>query len=72
MQIGSLGAGIGFSVGFGVVARRERLAREDEAGIDEIAERILSVVREAVASQVPVFGINRGKLGFLATFAVTD
>ena len=33
---------------------------------------ILSVVREAVASQVPVFGINRGKLGFLATFAVNE
>jgi len=33
---------------------------------------ILSVVGEAVAAQVPVFGINRGKLGFLATIPVTD
>ncbi|HTB64378.1 MAG TPA: NAD(+)/NADH kinase, partial [Opitutales bacterium] len=33
---------------------------------------ILSVVREAVNAQVPVFGINRGKLGFLATISVRD
>jgi NAD+ kinase len=33
---------------------------------------ILSVVREAVAAQVPVFGINRGKLGFLATIPVNE
>lgn len=30
---------------------------------------ILSVVHAAVAHQVPVFGVNLGKLGFLATFA---
>ena len=33
---------------------------------------ILSVVAEAVAAQAPVFGINQGKLGFLATFAVEE
>jgi len=33
---------------------------------------ILSVVGEAVAAQVPVFGINRGKLGFLATIPVSE
>ncbi len=33
---------------------------------------ILSVVGEAVAAQVPVFGINRGKLGFLATIPVQE
>jgi len=33
---------------------------------------ILSVVAEAVAAQVPVFGINRGKLGFLATIPVGE
>ena len=33
---------------------------------------ILSVVREAAAAQAPVFGINLGKLGFLATFAVAE
>jgi NAD+ kinase len=30
---------------------------------------ILSVVQEAVAAKAPVFGINQGKLGFLATFS---
>jgi len=33
---------------------------------------ILSVVGEAVATQVPVFGINQGKLGFLATIPVRE
>jgi NAD+ kinase len=33
---------------------------------------ILSVVGEAVAAKVPVFGINRGKLGFLATIPVSE
>jgi len=33
---------------------------------------ILSVVGQAVAAQVPVFGINRGKLGFLATIPVRE
>lgn len=30
---------------------------------------LLSVVEESVRHQVPVFGINQGKLGFLATYA---
>ncbi len=33
---------------------------------------LLSVVGEAVAAQTPVFGINRGKLGFLATIPVRE
>ena len=33
---------------------------------------LLSVVGEAMAAQTPVFGINRGKLGFLATIPVSD
>lgn len=33
---------------------------------------LLSVVGEAVAAQVPVCGINQGKLGFLATIPVND
>jgi NAD+ kinase len=33
---------------------------------------ILSVVGEAVAAQAPVFGINQGKLGFLATLSVRE
>ncbi len=33
---------------------------------------LLSVVGEAVASKVPVFGINQGKLGFLATIPVEN
>jgi NAD+ kinase len=33
---------------------------------------LLSVVGEAVAAQTPVFGINRGKLGFLATIPVDE
>jgi NAD+ kinase len=33
---------------------------------------LLSVVEEAVSAQAAVFGINRGKLGFLATFAVGE
>jgi NAD+ kinase len=33
---------------------------------------ILSVVGEAVAAQTPVFGINQGKLGFLATIPVRE
>jgi NAD+ kinase len=33
---------------------------------------LLSVVQQAVAAQAAVFGINRGKLGFLATIAVGE
>lgn len=33
---------------------------------------ILAVVKQAIAYDVPVFGINQGKLGFLATFNVGE
>jgi NAD+ kinase len=33
---------------------------------------LLSVVNEAVAAQTAVFGINRGKLGFLVTLSVSE
>lgn len=33
---------------------------------------LLSVARAALKWQVPVFGINRGKLGFLATYSVEE
>lgn len=33
---------------------------------------LLGVVREAAAAQVPIIGVNRGSLGFLTTFTVSD
>ncbi len=45
------------------------LAEADACGVLGGDGTLLSVVKGAVAHDVPVFGVNQGKLGFLATFS---
>jgi len=48
------------------------LAEQDACGVLGGDGTLLGVVQESIREQVPVFGINQGKLGFLAIFSPDD
>lgn len=51
---------------------KDFLKEVDACGVLGGDGTLLSIIQESVAHNVPVFGVNQGKLGFLATFSPND